>query len=531
MSTNRDHGGQQSEATSAFGVTGDVTWETGWGDEDLAGSAPAPAQAAPPRPAETQAPAAPVAPPVPATVPAPPAAPARPDLAPDLEVPEWAQVRPAEPQPPQAPLAPPAPAAPVIAPPPAVTPTPVAAPTPAPAVTPAPAPVVAPTPAPVERYDHPRHDPAPAPVQQPVAPTPAAPSMPMPQAQPESRGRKRGPGKPKSRGKAADSTRPTGRGNAFAGGRWKTKILRGLIYSVLVLLLIGGLRNIIAPKSGPSADEITATVRTSLGDTGFPTTAAEGFAVRFANTYLNYDAETREARTLALATYSQEASEGIWGWTGSEGTQQVINGPFIAAKPVVKDRSNALVTVAAQVSGGAWVYLSIPVYANERGALVISGPPAFVSPPARAVAPGASAPAADDDTLVQTLTTDVLPGYFKAWAASNTVDLARYITPDATAAASSGLTGAVTLAQIGEVRMPRDGGDTRTGQVSVTWTAKGAGSFVQAYELTVVKDGSGRWSVKDIVGGVVSPSGSGDTATPTAPATPAPTDSAAPADL
>lgn len=535
MPNSSDQWAAPDTGESAFGVSGDVTWDTGFGAEDLAGSAPAPAKPVAPRPAEPPAPSPSVA----------PAAP-RADLVADTEVPEWAQVRPE----PVVPVVegPPQPGSTL---PPIPAPTPVVAP-----VVPAqvhvpqtfpPAPV---TPAPVERWEQPVSEPAaasqtPAYAQpQYTQPqyeqpryeepryehaTPAAPPAqydlpptPEPAAEPEA--------KPsRLRGKNAKSKTPkkgTSLSGGFAGGRWKVKIFRGLVYSLMVLLLIGGLRNIIAPKTGPSADEIAAQVRTSLGDTGFPTAAAEGFTVRFAKAYLTYDPAKAEERTQALAVYSPEAADGLWGWTGSDGKQDVVTGPFVAAKPVTTDKNNAYVIVAAQVTSGAWVYLSVPLYASDTGGLVVSGAPAFVAPPARATSPGGPNPTADDDTLVQVLTTDVLPGYFKAWAASGTVDLQRYTTPDATPAATTGLAGVVTLGQIGEVHMPREGGDVRTGEVSVQWKTQTAGTYAQSYKITVSKDASGRWSVKDIVGGVVSPSGTttGDAGSPT------PTPEATPAD-
>ena len=301
----------------------------------------------------------------------------------------------------------------------------------------------------------------------------------------------------------------------MAGGRWKVKALRVGIYSVVGLLLLGGLKNIVAPSNGPDAQTITETVRANLGENGFPAAAAEGFAVRFAQIYLATDPADQEDRLNRLAVYSPDAADGSWGWTGSTGKQDIIAGPVVAARPALKDKNFATVTVAAQVSSKAWVYLAVPIYAADNGSLVVSGPPAFVAPPARADSPGDDAITTRDDVLEATLATALMPGFFKAWAASNSVELDRYTAKDATAAARNGLAGAMTLEKVGDIAMPRDGEDVRVGEVEVTWNIKGAGTYIQNYVVTVTRDASAKWSVKDITGGVISDGSPGISAEPT----------------
>lgn len=344
----------------------------------------------------------------------------------------------------------------------------------------------------------------PDPLAQPVYPDPTH------NPEPETRKGRRG----KGAGKSPRTAKPAGAGKgkalstSMAGGRWKVMALRGTVYSICGLLLLGGLKNVLVGDSVPDTETITNTVRANLGETGFPTKAAEGFAVRFASVYLNYDPATAEQRAQALEVYSPEAADGTWGWTGSTGRQKVITGPVVAAKPVMKDAHFATVTVAAQVESGAWVYLAVPVYAATSGALVVSGPPAFVAPPARAENPGQD-PITDEDGDLATVLADIMPGFFRAWAASNAVELARYTAKDATPAATSGLAGAATLDKVGQITMPKDGGNTRVGQVEVSWAIKGAGTYLQTYQVTVTKDASEKWSVKDITGGVVTESTSG----------------------
>lgn len=548
------------DEAGAFAVPTEVTWNNGFGDEDLAGASPARAKPAP-RPAPAAATHPPVRPaptpslPAPAPVQPAPAAQARPLVA-DTEVPEWAAYRPSTTVPaqtppaavPPAPAQMPAPAQPPVRPAsdfaepewaqhrpaaetaPAAAPTPVSTPVPAPHV-PAPAPYL-PTPD-LAHAPEPAHLPEPVaaqPVPMPVRePDPMTQPVytPDPQPEPESRtrrGKAKAPkaGKPGKGAKAAKGPKPSSPGKGMAGGRWKIKALRVAIYSLVGLLLLGGLKNIVAPSKGPDAQAITEAVRANIGDNGFPTDAAEGFAVRFASIYLDTDPNTQEDRLNRLAVFSPDAADGSWGWTGSVGKQSIIAGPVVASKPVLKDKNFATVTVTAQVTSKAWVYLAVPVYASNTGNLVVSGPPAFVAPPARADSPGDDAITTRDDALEQTLGTALMPGFFKAWAASNSVELDRYTAKDATQAARNGLAGAMTLDKVGEITMPRDGENTRVGEVEVTWNIKGAGTYIQNYVVTVTKDASAKWSVKDITGGVISDGAASTDGSPTATATETP---------
>lgn len=294
--------------------------------------------------------------------------------------------------------------------------------------------------------------------------------------------------------------------SAYAGNRWARTTLRVLIYAVLGLLLLGGLKNVVSPHAAPSTEALANKVANRLGINGYPTQAAEAFATRFAREYLTYSPATFDARAARLAAYSPAATSGDWGWTGT-GRQTVTAGPYVSAPTRVDDKHFGTVTVTAQVDSGAWESLAVPVYADGNGALVVSGPPAFVAQPKLATNPGKDLVPNPDDNAAAALH-PVLTGFFTQWAASDRAALARYLTPDATTSASTGLGGTVTLAKDGvtDIVMPTPSGPDKsaTGVVTVTWQTPTAGQYIQSYLVTVVKSATGEWSVRDVEGGAPS---------------------------
>lgn len=285
------------------------------------------------------------------------------------------------------------------------------------------------------------------------------------------------------------------------------KAFRAAVWTVLAVLLAGGVHNIISPRTPPNIPAITRSVAAALGDTGFPTGSAEAFVLRFADVYLTYNSnDPAGTRSRELAVYAPPALTSQTGWSGS-GSQQVLAGPFVATRPRPTSPHDATITVTAEVTGGRWVFLAVPVYADSAGGLVVSGPPGFVSPPPQATAPGAPPAGPTDAVTAQNLQNTTLPGFFTAWAASDATSLQRYLTPTATPAASTGLGGVVSFVSIANVTVPV-GGSTRTITADVVWNAGPAGQYTQSYRLTVSQI-AGQWYVNDIHGGYVAPPGAG----------------------
>jgi hypothetical protein len=342
-----------------------------------------------------------------------------------------------------------------------------------------------------------------APVAHTPAPT-APPRVPEP-AEPTS---KRGKGK-KDRSRpekntSAKTETPAKKGSPLAGGRWKIAAFRGFFFLLMGLLIAGGFKNVVAKDEPVSVDTLTTQVAAALGQNGFPTEEAEAFAIRFANTYLSYSPDTRSARDAALATYAQEGV-GTGFRPAENASQSIVSGPFVSGDPELTSAEQGVITVTAQVNSGAWVYLSIPVYAdNKTGGLAISGEPAFVAAPVTATPPGETSLSTDsDDELEASLSTDVLPLYFRNWAASDETSLKLLLDKTATQAATTGLHGMFTLDRLGDVSVPVTGGDKREIEATVQWNSPSVGVYTQTYRLTIVKGSDGNWKIQDIKGGVV----------------------------
>lgn len=535
--------GNQSDDGGAFAAADNLDWESvGFADEDNTRTqTPAPAAPAVAQPVTQQPPAAPAP-----AQPAPVSQPLQPAPAPGPGMPVGPYTPPAQPPaqpaaPTQAPSLPPAPApsmpvAPVL-PPQTQAPQPYVPPAQPPVAQPVPQ-YVAPQPPAVPQYvaPEPTYAPAPTPTATPaythavsaeledlaepewarIGPVEISEAdvtftgddetafgevgMPVqhaPAFDPNAGRRKKGRA-PKPAGKERNPAREQKKGQ-YAGGRWMVVAIRGVVFFVAALLMAGGLKNVIAGDDTATPEQLAAAVKTELGYTGFPTEAAEAFAVRFAREYLTYDAAgDTEARLVRLASYSPKAASSDWGWDGS-GKQDVITGPFVAAPTTPEGSNYATVTVTAQVKDGRWIALAVPVYANKAGALLIVEPPAFVAQPTLAEEPVRVTTIDEDSETAAVLTEKVFPGFLTAWAASNATELDRYITPDASVASRTGLMGAVAYESIDEVKIPV-GEDTREGTIRVRWVTEKSGAFSQTYSIVVVKNADGNWSVKDIKG-------------------------------
>lgn len=283
------------------------------------------------------------------------------------------------------------------------------------------------------------------------------------------------------------------RPRAGAGGRWWVWVGRAVLWAFILVVLFNGVwlpfRSGIAPPPAPDPAE-TTTVE-------FPETAAASLAVRFAESYLNADPAKADERADALAKYVPEGRAAALDLPGAAMTATGIE--VLAVD--VKDAHNALVRLTADVNGDP-MSLDVPVYADQDGALVVSGRPALLAAPARAALPGT--PSAEGDARARAELEPHIEGFFEAYA-QNHEHLGRYLEPDAAVDALP--QGAVEFGAVTEVKVPAassGGEDVRTAQATVVWRIPGDGDerpaeLTQSYQLTVVKDG-GAWYVRDIQG-------------------------------
>ncbi|MFB4300681.1 conjugal transfer protein [Actinomadura sp. NTSP31] len=281
-----------------------------------------------------------------------------------------------------------------------------------------------------------------------------------------------------------------------SGGRWWVWVGRAVLWALILVILVNGIRapfERFTAKDGGSADN-SGTAKPGKG-TGFPSSAAGAFALQFANVYLNYDQKNAAAREAQLRTFLPDGADAQFGWNGV-GTLQVQS--VQVAGVDARDANDGTVTVLAR-SADKWLRLSVPVYAADGGALVISGRPALLPPPTKAALPQGGVQ--DRDTALESTLQGVLGTFFQAYGSGDQATLSRF--SDGTPIA--GLAGSVSFVQVKEVVAARGAADERTVTATVGWQlpggagAGGGGELDQAYRLTVVKKGT-NWYVRDIRG-------------------------------
>jgi hypothetical protein len=271
---------------------------------------------------------------------------------------------------------------------------------------------------------------------------------------------------------------------------------RAVLWTFVLVVIVNGIQ---APFQRFTDDtQPTGPVVVSSQDQ-FPVTAASAFAMQFADVYLNYSVREAPQRQTELQNFIPEGSDTQFGW--NQVGDLAVDSIQVAGVQA-KDVNDGVVTVLAKV-GSHWLQLAVPVYAKD-GAMVVSGQPALLEPPKKAVLPEAAG--VDHDTALEGQLKTQLVGFFQAYAASDKVFLQRFADPSIT-----GLGAAVTYTALTDVTAPKGAADERTVTANVTWTVPPAqrgsagGLVTQTYQLVVVKK-SDQWTVRSISGAL--PAGS-----------------------
>jgi hypothetical protein len=228
-------------------------------------------------------------------------------------------------------------------------------------------------------------------------------------------------------------------------------------------------------------------------------TLAQAYAMDFGEAYLNFSPASAGRRAAALAQFLPPGMNPQLGYDG-KGTQ-TLESEQVAATHVMSAHV-AVVTLLAEVNGRL-IELGVPIYASG-GAMVVSGKPALLPPPAKATIPAARAQPGDRAT--EAVLARQLPAFFRAFASGDVVRSPSLISgPNEI----GGLHGVVTFAGIGGVSAPVAGGATRHITVTVIWRTPGQvkvrtstianipATIVMTYAMTVVRRG-GNWYVESI---------------------------------
>jgi hypothetical protein len=122
-----------------------------------------------------------------------------------------------------------------------------------------------------------------------------------------------------------------------------------------------------------------------------PDLAAEGFAVRFARSYLTWDGAEPQAHERALAPFIGPGIDPDAGLQlPASGEQRVESAEVVQerevepepARPVDSAHPAHVYTVAAQTDDAGLLYLTVDVVRTPGGSLALGGYPAFVGAPA-----------------------------------------------------------------------------------------------------------------------------------------------------
>jgi hypothetical protein len=286
--------------------------------------------------------------------------------------------------------------------------------------------------------------------------------------------------------------RVTGRG---AGGRWLAWTLRVLVWVVLLLIGYRGVLAIIDSYRGPSASGSSS----SHPAGGFPVQLAGAFGLEFAQVYLNFSPATAAQRADELAPFlpAGASSGSQFGWNG-DGALSVQSEQLAGVD--VKNAHSAVVKVLA-LANNQIIEIGVPVYYADGG-IVVSGQPAFISPPPGLVLPPPGKITVDK--TAQRQLTAQLPAFFRAYAGSDTAKINQFAAPGVKL---SGLNGEVGFGTILGVTVPASAGTVRQITVTVTWlpvsspsagaSAGGRAQIDMTYDMTVVRR-AGKWYVSSI---------------------------------
>ena len=293
-------------------------------------------------------------------------------------------------------------------------------------------------------------------------------------------------------GAQRDRSAPGWRG---AGGRWLSWVLRIVVWLVLLLIGYRGITAIVLNERPPTAAPSPAASKSP----SFPTALASAYALQFGQVYLNASPATAAQRASELAAFLPPGGDQQLGWNGS-GTLQLQSEQV--AGVAVSNAQHAVVTLLARVNGNL-MELGVPVY-YAAGALVVSGEPAWLSAPQRAVLPSPAPASTDPGTQAELMSQ--LPAFFQAYASGNQNTLSRFLAPGTSV---TGLGNAVTFGSLASVAVPV-GGSTRNVIATVVWHVPGqaaSGAAAQqaaapaglemSYALTIVNR-SGTWYISSI---------------------------------
>ena len=331
-------------------------------------------------------------------------------------------------------------------------------------------------------------------------------------------------------GKESDIMAPKGR---MAGNRWKLIGLRTAVWGTLGIIMLSGTLTIFGPK-GPSISSITQQVLLGINRNNFPLEAGQQVAARFAKEYLTISFANSNVRQEILKTYiigSGSEETQISSFNGTR-DQVVLGEPILAMPAELISDSHVVYTFAVQIyqpavketedspalpaNAPSWVYIAIPLAADEDGSIGVAGMPAFVPQPK--IAEKAEAITFTEDSDAARDSRSQIEKFLLHWAASDEVSLKPYLVDNISSpSAQAGLGGTLSFVALDRLSVEAFPTDyvqdpdvaptcsapdyalpCRDAYATVKWNTQGI-EVTNRYRLVVLFDGQ-NWRVIDIRG-------------------------------
>ncbi|MEV7418982.1 conjugal transfer protein, partial [Streptomyces sp. NPDC089919] len=281
-----------------------------------------------------------------------------------------------------------------------------------------------------------------------------------------------------------------------SGAVFARRLGRGLLWSVVALATVTGLRSWFLPDRAPRP----AAPPAPAAAPAYPAAEAQALAARFARAYLTFDPARPGERAALLATALPAQADPALGWDG-HGSQSVLAvepGAVTPGTPGPPREARVRVDVLVRAGGGParWLGLDVPV-AGAPGRLVVRGRPGLVGIPAGGPATGPGTPEPPVDAALTAQTAAAVAAFFTAYA-DGTAD-----TVTAPGTSLPPLPAGIAFTALTAWSADRGGGPDRSGTARVTWSLAGA-ALEQAYrvELTrVASADAARWQVAAVRGG------------------------------
>lgn len=302
-------------------------------------------------------------------------------------------------------------------------------------------------------------------------------------------------------------------GMRYGGNRWKWVALQVGVFGILGFTIL----NFILVNQKVSTNDVDAVVTASLEKTGegFPTGQAVMWAGQVVRVWGSWNEEEAAAREVLMSPYLSQGMDPQAGWN-KKGTQNVLYSS-VNPEATVLSPNHAQVQAVYQIQDGSWRCVTVPVYAyqpeaygTDAWAFALAGNPTPTPCVPRTGAPSIT-PKTDplqaggrqpDTTLGAELATSFFPGFFAAYAASDTTSLNQYTVSGVSVIGLGGAMASTPQPVIGDTVLYVDdkknsvvNGKTYYASVAVTWTIMGSTSTTSAvYVVPMVRDGD-RWRV------------------------------------